>query len=364
MNDKNVMQKKTILQRATVGVALVAMLTVAICMFFVGLEGQKSVFYYFKESILTTRANDWDEYWGFAEKTTDLVNACKSFDITYMVATCGIAVVMLLGVATFFALSVLFLVRGIKKQEFDKCVLFAVSAILVYCMCAVGLYAMENTAITVPSVGTDTVAMSAMTVVGLIVGCVALVGIVGIKVYETLGFEHTRARAAKTLCAVSCLAAMALVFLFAALMTMKVAVNGAEYSGSPFTFSFLTVAGFGNRSPGYSKAMEIKGQFAQIFFGLVLIFLVLGWIRQIRNLLRVGKYKSGVCWAVLTAFCALFMWILTSSLKTSAERIVGGGCTVTAVFPLLVFLFSLVNWVVTYLCKRRCEKERVQFLDR
>ncbi len=364
MDDKSVMQKKTILQRATVGVALVAMLTVLVCMFFVGLEGQKSVFYYFNDSILETKANNWDEYWSFLDKSTDLVNACKSLDITYMVATCGISVVMLLGVAIFAGFAIFFFVRDFKKQEFGKCILFAMIAVIVYCTCAVGLYAMENMAITLPLMGTDTVAMNAMTVVGLIVGCVAVLAIIGSKVYETLGFEHTRARAVKTLCAVSCLVATLATFLFTALTTVEAKVNGAVYKGSPFTFTFLTVAGFGDRVSDLSKSMELKAQFAQIFFGLVLIFSVLGWVRQSQNLMRIGKHKSGICWAVLATLCALLAWLFTASVASSAEKLVGSGCTATSVFPVLAFLFSAINWVVTYLCKKRCEKERVKFLDR
>jgi hypothetical protein len=271
---------------------------------------------------------------------------------------------MLLGVAIFAGFSIFFFVRNFKKQDFGKCILFAMIAVLVYCTCVVGLFAMENTSITLPLMETDTVTMNAMTVVGLIVGCVSVLAIIGSKVYELLGFEHTRARAVKTLCAVSCLVTTLATFLFTALMTIEAKVNGAVYKGSPFTFTLLTVAGFGDRVSDLSKSMELKAQFAQIFFGLALIFSVLGWVRQSQNLMRIGKHKSGICWAVLTTLCSLFAWLLTASVASSAEKIVGSGCTTSSVFPILAFLFGAINWLVVYLCKKRCEKERVKFLDR
>lgn len=367
MNDKSFVQRKTILQRATVCVALIAALAVLACIFFVGTDGQKSIFYYFGESLFDKKAANWEEYWGFfngeGQNPSELINACKSLDTTYMVATCAISVATLFGVACFSVFSIVAFVQGVKKEEYHNTILFSLIAVIIYCTGVAGLFAMENMAMAIPSTATDKVTLNTVTVVGLIVSGVAFAAMLCGKTLETLWSAPTRARVVKTYSGVIGVLVTLAVFLLSAFMTLKAEIAGAFYEGTPFTFAYLTVAGFGNRGSGKSGNMEITAQFAQIFFGFMLIFLMLGMLRQIRNLVNDGKYKSGLGWAVLSTLMSLLVLLLSLSLSGAAKKIVGNGCEVNLVLPLLVFVLNAVNWAVTLVCKKRCEKERVQYID-
>ncbi|MBQ8343163.1 MAG: zinc ribbon domain-containing protein [Clostridia bacterium] len=313
----NEKQYEKIMRIVALSCGLLSAFAAFVFMFFIGFEGERSIFYYFKDSfqeLKEVKALLADSH--FKGSVTALM---------YMdaITTCVIAAATMAGITTFFALTVTYSVFALLGKEKGNPIKMTVYTAFCYILGTALLYPFGAG----EAVGIK-IGFNGATVAGLVICSVGLAGATACTLANDWKRFTEKSFATRWICTGACVIFGVVAFLL---------VRGA---GAEILMSGISIV---EGSPGLSGA-TILGVFAEVYYNkpilkdemwavsafsmvgtvfvlAAIVFAFMALFRNIRNTVD-KKNRNGMVWSIISFACAIGALVFTILLARQAKFII------------------------------------------
>lgn len=335
----------------SVSLGLAAALAAFVFMFFINFEGERSIFYYFKDSFQELKEVKDVVKGGYY---SGAVMALMYMDV---ITTCVIAGGTLASVATFFTLTTVYSVLALCGKKKGSPVKTAIYTAFCYILGGALLYPFGAGELVGVKIG-----FNGATVAGLVVCSVALAGATVCVILSDLKKFQNKSFVVRWICTGACVIMGLVAFLLVRDTGMEFLVSDMSVAeGSPGVAG-ATVLGFlmelyptKTILKDEMWAISIFSMVATVFVLAAIVFALMALFRNIRNSVE-KKNGNGMLWSILSFVCAIGAMVFTILIAKQTIFIIDttsgmGNIKMKITSAILATVFAFVNMGIAIAAK-------------